>query len=341
MTGPTTTDTRTWAGGVPKVDLHVHLEGAIPPDALWALVERYGDPGVTERAALEARFRYRDFDHFIATWWWKQGFLRTLDDLELVAAAVARDLIAQHVRHAELICSPSDVAQHGLAPADVVTAFRRGLETAGDLDAGLVVDLVRDTGPDAAARTLEAVAEAREDAGIVGITIGGSEAAFPPEPFAPVFQRARALGLHTSAHAGEAAGPASVRGALDALRVDRIGHGVRAVEDPALVGRLAAERVPLEVCPGSNVATGVVATLDEHPVRGLLDAGCVVTIGSDDPAMFGTSLAGEYTALVERLGCTRGQVRDLVLAAVDAAWLDDTDRHRLHAEIAGSSAWEA
>jgi adenosine deaminase len=148
------------------------------------------------------------------------------------------------------------------------------------------VDVVRDQGPLGAGRTLEEVSEVAGEAGIIGIGIGGSEQLFPPEPFAPVYARARALGLRTTAHAGEVAGPESAWGAIRALRVDRVDHGLRAVEDPALVEYLVAHRLSVTSCPGSNVATGAVASLEAHPIRRLLDAGTVVSIGTDDPAMF-------------------------------------------------------
>ena len=327
---------------VPKVELHLHLEGAIPQEALWQLLGRYGGRAeVADRAALAARFRYRDFAEFLAAWVWKNGFLRHYDDFALVAEAVAADLAAQRVRYAEVFFSPTDFARHGLAPQELAMAIRRGLRAVPGIQVALVADLVRDGGPRRAARTLAAVAEVAADAGIVGVGIGGSEHRFPPEPFAEVFERARTLGLRTTAHAGEAAGPASVWGAIRALRVDRVGHGTRAVEDPALLAHLATTRLPLEACPLSNVRTGVVASLEAHPIRRFVELGLLVTVNTDDPAMFGNSLAEEYALLQARLGFDPAGVRQLVLDAVAASWLAEAAKLRLAGEVGGDPAWEA
>jgi adenosine deaminase len=172
------------------------------------------------------------------------------------------------------------------------------------------------------------------------VGIGGSEAEHPPEPFAPVFREARRLGFRTSAHAGEAAGPASIWGAIRALRVDRIGHGTRAWEDPSLVEYLAAHRVPLEMCPVSNVRTAVVRSLDEHPIRRYFEQGLVVTVNSDDPKMFGTSLAEEYRLLEERLDFSRDEIRALILQAVGSSWLPDEEKGALAVALRADPAWD-
>ena len=328
-----------WFERVPKVELHVHLEGAIPLPTLWTLVEKYGgDPAVPDRAALEARFAYRDFPHFIDTWVWKNRFLREYDDFTLIAAAVAADLARQSVRYAEVFYSPPDFARHGLAPQRLTAAIRAGLDQVPAIEIALVADLVRDFGPARGATALEQIAEVR-DQGVIGIGIGGSEQAFPPEPFAAVFERARELGLRTSAHAGEAAGPASIWGAIRALRVDRIGHGTRAIEDDALVAHLAAHRIPLELCPGSNVKTGVVASIAAHPARRLYDAGIPLSINTDDPAMFGTALATEYAELERALGFDRDDIRRLIESAIQTSWLPAPRRHALLAEFRADPAW--
>lgn len=328
-------DLRPWLERIPKVELHIHLEGAIPPDTLWALIAQYGgDPSAPDRAALGRRFVYRDFPHFLATWAWKQSFLRSYADFTLIAEAVARDLARQHIVYAEVFYSPPDVAAHGLRTQELTTAIRAGLRRVPEVEVNLVADLVRSTPIEQARRTLAEVAEVR-DQGVVGVGIGGPEQRFPPEPFAPVFAEARRLGLRTSAHAGEAAGPASVWGALRALEVDRIGHATRAIEDPALVEELARRAIPLELCPISNLRTGVIAGLAEHPFAHYLARGLNLTVNTDDPAMFGNSLADEYTALAEHHGATRTTVRALTLAAAAAAWLPDDRRRALIARLEG------
>lgn len=318
---------------MPKVELHLHLEGAIPLEAMWELITRHGgDPEVPDPETLARRFVFRDFAHFISIWEWKLKFHRTLDDYRYLAAAVARDLRRQGHVYVEAFVSPTDSP---LDPAEMLVAVRAGLDEVDDIDVALIPDLVRDTGPVVAMRTLEAVFDVREEAGIIGITIGGSEQLHPAEQFVSVYSRAREAGLRLTAHAGEAAGPESVRRALDDLGVDRIGHGVRAVEDPALVRELADRQIPLEVCPTSNVRTRVASSMQDHPVRTLIDDGAFVTINTDDPAMFGCTLAGEFAA-IETLGYDTDVMRQLSENAIDASWASPARKRDLHV---GLSRW--
>ena len=329
-----------WLERLPKVELHLHIEGAIPHAALWELICKYGgDPSVPNLAALPERFVYRDFPDFIDRWIWKQGFLREAADYELIGAAVAHDLARQRIVYAEAFYSPVDVGQGGPSAQDESLALCRGLSSVAGTEVGLIVDVVRDQGPAGARRTLDAVAEVAAEAGVIGIGIGGSEQRFPPEPFAPVYERARRLGLRTTAHAGEVAGPASVWGAIRALGVERIDHGLRAIEDPALVAYLAERHLPVTSCPGSNVATGAVASLADHPIRRLLDAGVQVSVGTDDPAMFGLSLAGELAALQARLHFSDAEIRLLQLNAVDSCWLPEARRAALRRRLVADPAW--
>jgi adenosine deaminase len=329
-----------WFERVPKVELHLHLEGAIPHHALWELVQKYGgDPAIPDLQALVRRFEYRDFPHFIETWVWKNQFLRKYEDFAFIAEAVAHDLAQQNVRYAEAFFSPADFARHGLTTQGLAEAIRKGLARVPEIEIALVADMVRDFGPDRAAATLAAVNEAREQ-GIVGIGIGGSEQGFPPEPFAQVYAEARRLGFHTTAHAGEAAGAASVWGAIRALRVERIGHGTRAEEDEALLDYLAERRIPLEMCPISNLRTGVIKALEEHPAHRYFERGIVVTINSDDPKMFGNSLADEYRALEQALGFSRDEIRTLILNGIHAAWLPEQRKRQLAAAFQQDPSWQ-
>ncbi|MGQ0570725.1 MAG: adenosine deaminase [Armatimonadota bacterium] len=312
---------------MPKVELHLHLEGAIPHGALWALVQKYGgDPSVPTIDHLSAKFTYRDFPHFIETWVWKNQFLREYEDFEFVAAEVARDLIRQNIQYVEAFYSPGDFRRHGLDPQRLAEAIRKGLNHVAEIEVALVADLVRDNGPEQAHHTLDAVREAREF-GIIGIGIGGSEERFPPEAFEPVYERARRLGFRTTAHAGEAAGPESVWGAIRALRVDRIGHGTRAVEDAALIGYLSEHQVSLELCVISNQRTGVIESVSRHPARLYFDRGIPLSINTDDPKMFGNSLAEEYLALQMHLGFSMAEIQQLVDQAIETSWLP-LDRKR-------------
>jgi len=308
----------------PKVELHLHLEGAIPLDTLWTLIEGHGgDPSTPDISALRSRFAYRDFTHFIETWLWMTDYLRSEEDFTLAAEAVARELDRQKVVYAEASFSPTDFARHGLTPQQLAAAIRRGLDRVPGTRIVLNADLVRDTGPEHCGRTLDAILEVADDADVRGITIGGSEREYPPEQFASVYARAAAEGMRLTAHAGEAAGPASIRGALEALRVERIGHGVRAVEDAALLAHLVERQTPLEVCPTSNIRTGVAADWESHPIHTLLEVGANVTVNSDDPTFFSSSLADEFRRLAK--GAAPG-METLTLAAIDASWLDGPDK---------------
>jgi adenosine deaminase len=328
-----------WLERLPKVELHVHLEGAIPHDALWALIQKYGgDPAVPNLPALKEKFRYRDFPQFVVAWIWKNGFLREYEDFIFIAEVVARDFARQNIRYVEAFFSPTDFSRHGLRPQKVAEAVRRGLARVPETRVALVADLGRDGGPKQAAVTLAQVVEAR-DQGVVGIGIGGSEHRFPPEPFAEVYETARRLGFHTSAHAGEAAGAASVWGAARVLRAERIGHGTRAAEDETLLDYLAEHRIPLEMCPSSNVRTGVIIALDRHPIRRFFNRGLLVTVNTDDPAMFGTSLASEYLGLMETLDFSRDEVRTLILQAVQVSWLPMREKEALTDSFRRDPAW--
>lgn len=319
---------------LPRVELHVHLEGAVPLPALLTLIDKYGDPGVSSLGDLEERFHYKDFPQFIRTWIWMTGFLREYEDYEFIADAVAVDLAFQGLRYAELTYAPGPGGKFGLTVAGISQAVRRGLDRHRDLlRTSLIGDLIRDNGPEQGERWLREMAEVRVSAGIAGIGIGGSEQRYPPEPYADVFELARKMGFRTCAHAGEAAGPESVWGALRALKVDRIGHGTRAAEDPALVEHLRIHRVPLECCPVSNVRTGVVADLRQHPLRHFIDKNLIATVNTDDPKMFGTSLNGEFSDLVDQIGLTPGEIRRLARNAIDAAWCDEELKRELGKDL--------
>ena len=330
---------QSWYDRVPKLELHLHLEGAIPLPVLWELVQKYGGGLLLpDLAALQRKFEYKDFSHFIDTWIWKNQFLREYEDFTLFAEAVARDLANQNIRYAEAFYSPSDFFRRGLSLQRLTEAIRIGLRRVTEIEIALIVDVVRDDGPEKALTTLAKANELR-DLGVIGIGMGGSEQLFPPEPYEKVYAEARRLGLHTTAHAGEAAGPESVWGAIHALQIERIGHGVRAVEDEKLLDALACSQLPLELCPLSNVCTGVVKSIDEHPVRKLFERGLFITINSDDPKMFGNSLAQEYRLLEERLGFSRPELRTLILNAITASWLPPAKKSELSASFRLDPAW--
>ncbi len=328
-----------WFAQVPKVELHLHLEGAIPYGTLWELVQKYGgDPSIPDLEALKARFVYRDFPHFIETWVWKNQFLREYEDFTFIAEAVARDLARQNIRYAEVFYSPPDFARHGLRTQKLTEAIRKGLSLVSEIEIALIADLVRDGGPDRAATTLAEVSEVR-DLGVIGIGMGGSEQSYPASLFSEIYEEARRHGFHTTVHAGEVGGAGDIWDAIHHLRVERIGHGTHAIEDERLVDYLAQVSIPLEMCPLSNVRTGVVKSIEEHPVRRYFERGLLVTINTDDPQMFGNSLAEEYRLLEQKLGFSRQEICTLILQGIRASWLPQEGKQHCIRAFMDDPAW--
>ncbi len=304
---------------------------------LWELIEHHGgDPVIKSQQQLIDFYEYRDFAHFMETWVWMNTFLRTYDDFEFASEAVARHLVQQNIVYAETFFSPTDFRRHGLTRQGIALAIRAGLDKVPEIEVPLIVDLVRDRGPEGTSLTLDAITEVADEARIIGVGIGGYEAENPPELFADVYRRARERGFRLTAHAGEADGPASVWGAIRSLGVERIGHGVRSAEDPALVEYLVEQQLPLEVCPTSNIRTGVVADWEAHPARSLIEAGALVTINTDDPAMFHSSLAGEFQVLDEVFDLDEATIKRISLAPVAASWAPPETKQHLDTTI---KAW--
>ena len=321
------TDDLTWTAALPKVELHLHLEGAIPLDTLWLLVQKYGgDPDV------------QDFPHFIETWYWKNQFLRHYEDFTTIAEAVAGDLYAQNIRYAEVYYSPIEYERYGLSVSELTQSIRKGLDRVLGIEVALIPDLVRDAGPTLGMRMLEQLKDLK-GYGVIGIGIGGSEQNHPPEPWENVYTRARELGFHTTAHAGEADGAKSIWGAIRTLKVERIGHGTRAEEDPLLLDYLAEKRLPLEMCPISNVRTNVVSSIESHPIRRYYEKGLMVTVNTDDPKMFGNALADEYALLINKLGFTRHDIQLLIRNGIESSWLTASEKHTLTDTYTQDPAW--
>ena len=283
---------------LPKVQLHCHLEGTVREQTFRALAVRAG---------IEPRsYRFATFIDFLHLFRDVLRALRVPDDYARIAREYVEDAAAQGVAYAELHVSPS--AWTRLHPSlnvrATVEAIRAALDESGaphGLRTALIVDLTRNFGPESAeASAREAVA--LRDLGVVAIGLGGDERDWPPERFARAYAIARDGGLRGVVHAGEAAGAQSVRDAVEILRADRIGHGVRAVEDAAVVELLAERAIPLEVCPTSNRLTGAAPAAEPHPLGALDAAGCVVTIDADDPALFGTTLLDEYRYVAQAFG---------------------------------------
>jgi adenosine deaminase len=317
---------------MPKVELHVHLEGSIVPATLLDLARRNSVAlPATNEAELRAWYSFQNFPHFVTVYGAIGRCIRTTDDLELIGRAFLAGQAVQNVLYSEVtFTAQTHHRNHGLAFRDQLAALnraRRWAEAELGVSMGLIIDIAREATPEVGLTVADWVIDAYGD-GVVALGLGGYEVGNPPEKFAAAFARARAAGVPLVLHAGETEGPASIRGAL-AQGSRRIGHGVRCVEDPLLVAELRERRVPLEVCPTSNVCLGVVPSLAAHPLPQLLAAGLVVTLNSDDPPMFGTTLTDEYLAAARTFGLDRRALIGLVHTAVEAALLPPGERAAL------------
>jgi adenosine deaminase len=268
--------------------------------------------------------------------------VRSGDDIATLIAGSARDLASQNVRYAEMTITPYTQIQAGISLGEVVEGLDEGRSRARDVgvEFAWVFDTPGEMGQHAAEVTVEFAVESAP-AGLVGFGLSGIEAGVDRSDFAWAFDRARAAGLKSVPHAGEADGPSSIRAALDALGADRIGHGVRAVEDPALLARLVDEKIPLEVCPSSNVCTGVFPSLRQHSLPALLEAGAFVTINTDDPPMFSTTLVDEYERIAATFDLDLATIAQLVRNGVEASFLDPAVKATLLAEIHQTEAASA
>lgn len=320
---------------MPKVELHVHLEGSIRPRTLLELARRNNIilPAQT-LDELREFYRFTDFAHFIRVYATIINCLQTPDDFALISEEFGATMAEQNIRYAEITWSPATHAGRlGVPFAHLLAGVNRGRETARQkygVEMRWIVDIVRNLhakGFDGM-ETVEMAIEGR-DHGVVALGLGGMENGFPPELFAAPFERARANGLHSIPHAGEADGPKSVWGAIRELKAERIGHGIQAIHDPELVAYLREHQIPLEVCPTSNVCTAVVPNREAHPIRRLYDAGVYVTVNSDDPPMFNTTLTDEYLLLAQAFGFTADEIEQLVLNGVRASLLDADAKHAL------------
>lgn len=313
----------------PKIELHVHLEGAIRPATLLEIARRNDQPLPADTVAgLQALYEFTDFDHFIRVWLLTTNCLRTADDFRRVLVDYAAEAASLGAVYLEAIFSPSERVQRGVPWAEIFTGYTEGIAEAYQrhrVTVRLTPDLYRGLDPAMAAECARwAVRYA--DRGVVGLGLGGMEAACPAAAYAEAFAIAVDGGLALVPHAGEAAGPESVREILS-FEPARLRHGVRAVEDPAVLAELADRGLVLDVCPTSNLRTRVVGSLAEHPLPRLRAAGVPCTINTDDPAMFGTDLGREYE-IAASLGVTAA---DAYAAGLAGALCDGATRNRLAA----------
>ncbi|MEJ2635351.1 MAG: adenosine deaminase [Calditrichia bacterium] len=314
---------------MPKAELHLHLEGAFTFEFLLNLIGKYGgDPSVSTVEDLKQKFVFRDFPHFIETWFWKNRFFREAVDFEESAYRTLEDLHTQNVIYAEVFFSPWDFEDNNLQAAEITEATLSGVRRAErdfGIRCGLIADIVRDHGPETGIERLDQITPYLSN-GLIGIGLGGSEQKFPAELFEDVFQEARNRGFHLTAHAGEAAGPSSVQQAMDVLKVERIGHGVRGVENPLLLEKIRRQQIPLEICITSNIKTGIYPSCVLHPFPAFYDQGVLVTINSDDPSMFGATITDEFMLIHRKLGFEYQDFRKLTLNAVSSAFLPNAEK---------------
>jgi aminodeoxyfutalosine deaminase len=335
LPGSTDDSLRDFVAGLPKAELHVHHVGSASPRTVAELAARH--PGVvpSDLDALREFYTFRSFAHFIEVYLAVVDLLRQPEDIRLLTYEVATDMAAQNIRYAELTLTPWTSVQTGI-PLEAYVEAVEDARVAAERDHGIrlrwIYDIPGESGLPAAEDTVRYALDSPPDT-LVGFGLGGPEVGVGRPQFADVFARARAAGLHSVPHAGETTGPQTVWDALRELGAERIGHGTSAVQDPLLLEHLVEHQVPLEVCPTSNVATRAVDSIEHHPLRQMYDAGALVTINSDDPPMFGTTLNREYEIAAELLQLDRSGIAALARNAVAASFLDDADKASLAGEI--------
>ncbi len=330
-----------YIAGLPKAELHVHHVGSASPRIVSELAERHPGTVPSDPDELRRFFEFRDFAHFIEVYLAVVDLVRTPDDIRYLTHEIGREMATgQGLRYAELTCTPyTSVRPHEEGKGMPIEAYTEAIEDARaavERDFGLVLrwiyDIPGESGLPAADATLAYALEHRTEA-LVGFGLGGPEIGVPRPQFQPHFDAARAAGLHSVPHAGETTGPETVWHAVDLLGAERIGHGTSAAQDPDLLVHLAERGIPLEVCPSSNLATRAVARLEEHPIRAFRDAGVTVTVNSDDPPMFNTTLNREYEVAAELLDLDRAGVADLARTAVRASFAESDVQQRILGEI--------
>jgi adenosine deaminase len=325
---------------LPKVELHLHIEGTLEPELIFELADRNG-VALPYRSLddLRSRYAFDDLQGFLDLYYANMSVLRTEQDYADLVTAYLRRAAAAGVRHAEIFFDPQAHLSRGVDLATVIGGLVTG-RARGEQETGTTSELIacflRDRSGEEALAVLEQLVAA--DAPIIGIGLDSAEAGNPASKFTAVYARAAELGLHRVAHAGEEGGPQYVTDALDLLHVERVDHGVQSVEDPAVIDRLVSERVPLTVCPLSNVRLRGVPSLAEHPLPQLLAAGVLVTINSDDPAYFGGYVDDNYAAVAATFGLSREDLAGLARNSVEASFLSDGRKAALHREI---DAWSA
>ncbi|MGW3112599.1 adenosine deaminase [Streptomyces sp. NPDC001091] len=315
---------------LPKAELHLHIEGTLEPELAFRLAERNGvELSYADTESLREAYRFEDLQSFLNLYYELMAVLRTERDFEELADAYLARAAAQGVRHAEIFFDPQAHLARGVEMGTVVEGLWRALgrseETHG-VSTRLIMCFLRDESAESALATLDAARPYLDR--ITGVGLDSAEVGNPPEKFREVYEAAAALGLRRVAHAGEEGPPEYVVQALDLLGVERVDHGLRSMEDPALVERLVRDRVPLTLCPLSNVRLRTVDTLADHPLPAMLEAGLMCTVNSDDPAYFGGYAGDNFHAVRDTLGLSEDQMRELARNSFLASFLEDDEDRR-------------
>ncbi|WP_190035364.1 adenosine deaminase [Streptomyces fructofermentans] len=322
---------------IPKAELHLHIEGTLEPELAFELAARNGVAlPYADTGELRAAYLFEDLQSFLDLYYGLMAVLRTEEDFEDLAEAYLARAAAQGVRHAEIFFDPQAHLARGVGIGTVVEGLGRALdrsESAHGISTGLIMCFLRDESAESAMSTLEAARPYLDR--IVGVGLDSAEVGNPPAGFREVYEAAAALGLRRVAHAGEEGPPEYITEALDVLGVERVDHGLRCMEDPELVARLVRDRVPLTLCPLSNVRLRAVDALEEHPLPAMLDAGLLCTVNSDDPAYFGGYAGDNFRAVRQALGLSPERLRDLARNSFVASFLehDEERRARYIAEV--------
>jgi len=320
---------------LPKAELHVHVEGTLEPELMFALAQRNDiDIPYATVDDVRAAHEFTDLQSFLDIYYEGAAVLITEDDFYDLLMAYAQRAHAGGVRRAEVFFDPQTHTTRGIEFDVFMSGFSRAVHDAQrrwGISIGLIMCFLRHLTPDDALATWRASEPYRDR--LVAVGLDSTEIGRPPELFAEVFGMARAAGLHVVAHAGEEGPPSFITGALDALGAERIDHGVRSTDDPELVDRLVRDQVPLTMCPLSNVKLGVFDRLEDHNLKSLLDAGVKVTVNSDDPAYFGGYVAENFVATAKALDLTRGEIVRLARNSIEAAFLSRDQRESLLAEL--------
>jgi adenosine deaminase len=320
---------------VKKAELHVHLEGTMPPALVKRLAARNGarlDPTIFRS---NEEYAWNDFWHFLDCYDKAAATILTKDDYRLVTYDYLARCAREDTIYVEMFSSPDHAAEVGMSYADHLEGIAAGIDDAYrefGIVGRIIVTCVRHFGPERALNVARQFV-ATPHPYVVGFGMGGDESQFHAQDFAPAYNLVRDAGYRTTTHAGEFGGPDSIRDSLQHLPISRIGHGVRAIEDAALMDQLSEKKIPLELCPGSNVATGLYANRKAHPFRNFMDAGCIVTLNSDDPPFFATSLGQEYDKAAHNYHLNEADLKQITRNALQAAFCEDDLKEKLIAQI--------